>query len=81
MARTELSESRCGFAISKRVGTAVVRNRIRRRLREHLRARLAAIGAGYDLVLSARPAAAHATFEELGAALDDLLRRARLVTT
>jgi ribonuclease P protein component len=71
---------RCGFSVSRRVGKAVVRNRVRRRLREILRARMVRIPAGWDLVFTARPAAAGASSVQLAGAADDLLRRAALLT-
>ena len=59
---------RCGFSISRRVGKAVVRNRVRRRLREILRPRMARVPAGWDLVFTARPAAAAASSVDLAGA-------------
>ena len=70
----DLSHGRYGFAVGKRVGTAVVRNRVKRRLREAVRA-LAPAG-GWDVVVSARPAAAATDLAGLRAALASLLRRA-----
>jgi hypothetical protein len=43
-----------------------------------MRRRLADAPAGWDLVLTARPAAAGAPYAELAGAADDLLRRASL---
>lgn len=68
--------SRVGFVVSKGVGGAVVRNRVKRRLRAHMAARVGGIPAGTDLVIRANPAAAAADFAELGAALDLGLARA-----
>ena len=48
-------EPRLGLAVPKRVGSAVARNRVKRRLRELWRARLEAIPAGCDYVLVVRP--------------------------
>ena len=64
--------------MSRRVGTAVMRNRVRRRLREAMRARYAGLVGGQDLVLVARPAAGRATWTELNDALDRTLTRAGL---
>ena len=67
---------RFGFAVSKRLGGAVVRNRIRRRLRASAR-RLNDAGAcrGLDIVVVARPGAAEADFARLDDTLQRLLRR------
>ncbi|GAB1643874.1 ribonuclease P protein component [Krasilnikovia sp. MM14-A1259] len=60
------SPARAGFVVSKAVGNAVVRNRVRRRLRHLVRPRLATLPPGALLVVRALPAAAAAS----GAALD-----------
>jgi ribonuclease P protein component len=75
-APNDLGVTRFGITVSGRVGNAVVRNKVRRRLREALRTRLYRLTPGIDLVLTARPAAARATWPELNAALDQVLRRA-----
>jgi len=67
--------SRVGFVVGKSVGNAVVRGRTKRRLREHCRSRLGLLMPGTDYVVRAQPAAAGATFAELGAALDEALAR------
>ena len=56
---------RLGLSVSRKVGKAVVRNTVRRRLREVFRLCVSAIPGDLDLVVSARPAASDATFEEL----------------
>ncbi|MBI2910501.1 MAG: ribonuclease P protein component [Chloroflexi bacterium] len=71
----EVGFPRWGFAIGRRIGKAVRRNRLRRRLREVVRKRMAG---GWDLVLIARPGAAEASFDALARAFGDLLQRARL---
>lgn len=70
---------RIGFSVSRRVGNAVTRNRVKRRLREVTRGLLASIAAGYDLVLTARPGAAEASVEVLAQEVSTLLKRARLL--
>ena len=67
---------RLGVSTSKRLGKAVVRNKVRRRLRELVRARLRGLRTGWDVVIVARPPAASASFVDLGAAVDLLLARA-----
>ncbi|MEU6731336.1 ribonuclease P protein component [Nonomuraea wenchangensis] len=68
-----------GFVVSKAVGGAVIRNKVKRRLRHLMRERLDRLPGGSLLVVRANPPAASARFEhlaaELDAALDRLLRR------
>ena len=64
-----------GFVVSRAVGSAVVRNRVKRRLRELLRGRLACLPGGCLLVVRAHPAAAGASQADLAADLDLVLRR------
>jgi ribonuclease P protein component len=58
-----LPMARYGFIVSKRVGKAVVRNRVKRRLREIVRH--LPLKPGVDVVFSSRPKAALAGFETL----------------
>ena len=69
-----LVHNRYGFITSKRVGKAVVRNRVRRRLKESVR--LLPANPGWDVVVSAKAKAAEASFQELNRAVVELLERA-----
>jgi ribonuclease P protein component len=73
----ELPHNRYGFVVSKRVGGAVVRNRVRRRLQEIVMATASADG--YDLVLSAKVATVGATFQELTASVRRLYAKGGLL--
>jgi ribonuclease P protein component len=70
---------RAGFVVSRAVGGAVVRNKVRRRLRELVRGRLNSLPAGSLFVVRANPRAATARQSDLAAELDlvidTLLRR------
>jgi ribonuclease P protein component len=61
---------RAGFVVGKAVGPAVVRNKVRRRLRHLVRARLAQLPSGTDMVVRALPEARRRSYAELGADLD-----------
>jgi ribonuclease P protein component len=71
--------ARVGFVVSRAVGPAVVRNRVKRRLRHLARGHLGSLPGGSLLVLRANPRAATARQEDLAAELDlviaALLRR------
>ncbi len=72
-----LALSRCGISISRKVGKAVVRNRVKRQLREVLR--LTPLKPGWDIVFIVRPPAATASYAELKKTVAGLLSRARLL--
>lgn len=72
-----LSLSRYGFSVSRRVGNAVRRNRIRRLLREILR--LTSLKQGWDIVFVARAAAAKANYAALRKSVMGLLSQAKLL--
>ena len=71
----QASTARAGFVVSKAVGNAVVRNKVRRRLRHLVRPHLTELPAGSLLVVRALPASATASFATLGADLDAALTR------
>jgi len=71
----EDASPKVGFVVSRAVGSAVVRNRVKRRLRELMRRRLASLPGGCLLVVRAHPAAAGARQADLAADLDLVLGR------
>lgn len=83
-APNSLDCNRYGFSVSKRLGKAVVRNKVRRRLRESVRTLRQAQGrrlpgptrGGRDVVISARTVAAQVDYGRLRRAVASLLARA-----
>lgn len=76
-ARRDQGPVRVGFTVSKKVGNAVERNRVRRRLREIVRLSPAdALRPGHDYVLVGRRAALALPFDRMMQEFDGALRRA-----
>ena len=75
-----LEESRFGICVSGKVGKAVVRNKIKRRLKEILRANIAAVPGGYDIIFVVRVRCADADFCEIKRSAEKLLTRVGLLT-
>ena len=72
-----LDLSRCGFTVSRRVGKAVVRNRLKRLFREVLRQ--TPLQPGWDIVFIARSPVTMANYAGLGKSVRGLLFRAGLL--
>jgi ribonuclease P protein component len=71
------SRPRIGISVSKRVGDAVVRNRVKRRLRELFRrTRANLLDRPVEIAVNARPSAASAPFEDLARDYASTLQRA-----
>ena len=71
-----LNFCRYGLSISRHVGKAVVRNRVKRLLREILRQ--TPLKPGWDIIFIARSPAAGADYRDLGKSVEGLLFRAGL---
>jgi ribonuclease P protein component len=73
--RNDLDATRIGLSTGRRLGGAVVRNRVRRRLREALRAMAPSFQPGWDVLIIARPAVVDASHAEITEAVRRLLLR------
>jgi ribonuclease P protein component len=73
----ECEFSRYGFSVTRNIGKAVVRNRIRRMLREI--SRIIPVKPGWDIVLIARPEAVAVDYHDLKKSVETLLLRAHLI--
>jgi ribonuclease P protein component len=74
-----LSFSRYGLSVGRRVGNAVVRNRVKRRLRDILRNKY--IVSGFDIVLLAKASAAATSYQSIDNAVASVLARANMLHT
>lgn len=71
--------SRFGFAVGKRLGGAVVRNKVKRLLRESVEHQ--PVKAGWDIIFVPRRVAVGASLPTLKKAVEELLSRSRLGLT
>ena len=68
---------RVAYAVGRRVGGAVARNRVRRRLRAAIRAHAGELVAGSAYLVGTTAAASASTYAELSTSLHEALRALR----
>lgn len=73
--KNQLTYSRIGITVSKKVGKSVVRNKVKRRLKEILREKGDQLPMGYDLVWIARISCSEADYHTLQKAVTHLVNR------
>ena len=67
-----------GFAVTKKIGHAVVRNKIRRRLREIVKIQLPKLKQNYNIIVVAKENVSEASFDKLTLEFNKLLKKANL---
>jgi ribonuclease P protein component len=78
VAPNKLNHSRFGFAVSKRIGKAVKRNKIKRQMREAARLCREQVQAGWDILFIARVSISEASYQEIEQSAHNLLHKMRL---
>ena len=68
-----------GLAVTKKVGKAVVRNRVRRQLREIIKKQVPSLKQNYNLIVVARDNITSASFENLTNEFLKLIKKANLI--
>ena len=77
--KNHTATNRVGITVSKKLGGAVVRNRVRRRLREVYRLHELQFSPGWDIVVVARSRCVNADFQKLSRAYLSLAEKAGIV--
>lgn len=74
-----LGKNRIGISVSKKVGNSVVRHRVTRLIRESYRLHESIFNSGLDIVIVARPSAAHVSYYEVESALLHLCKLHQII--
>ncbi len=74
-----LENSRIGITITKKIGNAVVRNRIRRRIKEICRLKLGNMKKGYDLIIIPKKNVIDISYADLESAMIHIMGIARII--
>lgn len=77
--KNKRSINRLGLTVSKKIGNAVVRNRVKRLIRENYRLREDCILPGFDIVFVARHTCPEKSFHEIGRDMDYILGKCGLL--
>lgn len=77
--KNDLENSRIGITITKKIGNAVVRNRIRRRMKEILRLKLRNIKSGYDLILIPKKNVQDISYKDLESAMIHIMSISKIL--
>ncbi|MCK8816615.1 ribonuclease P protein component [Natroniella sulfidigena] len=70
---------RVGYSVSKKIGKAVVRNRVKRVLKEAYRHNKDKLTTRLDLVLIARKPIVDASYQQIESAMNHLFRKAKIL--
>jgi ribonuclease P protein component len=77
--RNQLGYNQIGFSVSKKVGKAVVRNRVKRVMKELYRLNVENIVDGYDIVFVARVRSKDSSYKEIEKAMLDCFKKGNLM--
>ena len=79
VASSKTKNIKVGLAVTKKIGHAVVRNRVRRRLREIIKTHIPTLKQNFNIIVVARENITSASFEKLSIEFMKLLKKANLI--
>lgn len=78
--KNDVGNTRVGYSITKKIGNAVVRNKIRRRMKEIYRLNFHGIKSNYDLIFIPKKNVVDISYKELESAMLHILKLAGVLT-
>lgn len=72
--KNDINETRAGFTISKKMGNAVTRNKIKRRMKEAYKRNFFDLKSGYDLIFIPKKHIVNISFGELENSIRHILK-------
>jgi len=79
--RARTYNTKVGFSVSKKIGNAVVRNKVKRRLKDSFGRYMPLVKTGYYVVFATKKPIAEATFAQIHSEVGYLLNKAGLLKT
>ncbi len=76
--KSRVPAARVGFSVSKKIGGAVVRNRVKRRMREAVTPLLPRLRGGVNVIFVARAPIVDASFQDICAGMAQLIEKTGL---
>lgn len=77
--KNDADYNKVGYSVSKKVGKAVTRNRVKRLMKENYRVLESDLKKGFDIIFTARPASSAAEFADIKKCMESALIRARIL--
>lgn len=74
VSKNNLDNTRIGFTLTKKIGNAVTRNKVRRKMKEICRLNFNNIKEGYDLIFIAKKSTVNLSYDELEKSIIHILK-------
>lgn len=77
--KNESSDLRVGFTVSKKIGNAVIRNKVKRKIREICRLNLHNFKEGYDIIFVAKSSITKKDYNDISKEMNKLFKISKVI--